>query len=141
MGAILIVCSTTLFSLIILNYKKEQIQGLSSCVSVLNIIKQELKKSSETEKIFIALKESEIKYYNADSNIIKFVSAEDQIKINEIFDMLGKRDLDSQLEAIEDKLIYFEKEKEEFANYYQSHKRLYLAFGILSGIFICVLLM
>ncbi|MCC8074107.1 MAG: stage III sporulation protein AB [Clostridiales bacterium] len=75
-----------------------------------------------------------------DENYSSPLSQNDTMKIRELFSLLGHYDIDSQIKYVEEFSGSFKILKQQYQDYYQSHHRLYIAFSLMGGIFICVLL-
>lgn len=62
-------------------------------------------------------------------------------KINSLFKMLGSADSDSTIEMVNSFKASMEESKNRYLNYFKSHSRLYIAFGIFGGIAVSIVLM
>lgn len=68
------------------------------------------------------------------------LNAQDRHRVSEFLDSIGLYDAEGQQHLADEFTGYFKMLKKQYQDYYNSHYRLYIAFGIFSGILVSVLL-
>ncbi len=137
----MIICSTTLISLIFINYKREQIESIKEILIIINLMKKMLSRGYDTDKITERIKGENLKNFDTENNRVKYIDMGVQDDFIKLFDMLGKTDTESQISVINSALDEYLQIRNEYENYYQSHAKIYIALGVCSGILLCVLIM
>ena len=66
---------------------------------------------------------------------------QDNQKILNLFNSLGMYDIDSQIMIVDEFTGYFKMLNQQYQNYYDKHYKLYIIFGISSGLLLSVILM
>ena len=129
--------------LTVTGYKKNQIKYIDKLVYIGEKILLMLGSTSpETEVIIKNLKNDPYLdgfdfSMNSDNSILP---KEENERSKILFDTLGKYDLDCQINCINEYVGYFKMLKKQYQDYYNSHYKLYLVFGLFGGIFVSVLL-
>lgn len=129
--------------LMAIRYKKYQIEFIDSVIYMGEKILLMLNTTSpETEEIITILKEDDrllkIDFNNFYSSPL---SKKENQMIEEVFKILGRYDINSQVNYINEFIGFFKISKQEYEEYYKNHYKLYAVFGLFSGILICILLM
>ena len=97
----------------------------------------------ETEEIIKLLKSDErLDFFDfsldlKNSPLLK----QDNQKILKLFNSLGMYDIDSQIMIVDEFTGYFKMLNQQYQNYYDKHYKLYIIFGISSGLLLSVILM
>lgn len=124
-------------------YKKRQITYIDTLIYIAQKISIMLNSiTAETQQIMNELKSDEkLKNFDFELSDEKSpLNASENEKVRQMFLSIGKYDLDSQLKLIEEFTGNFKMLKEEYQSHYDSHRKLYIASGLLSGVLIAVLL-
>lgn len=124
-------------------FKKKQIRYIDSLIYIGEKILLMLSSTSpETEDIMKELENDErLKKFDftlKDENSPLPPEENDRSRL--LFNTVGKYDLDCQISYINQYLGYFKMLRQQYQDYYNSHRRLYPVFGLFIGIFISVLL-
>lgn len=124
-------------------YKKRQIKYIEDLLYVSRKISVMLKSiSADTQSIMKSLmSDSRLTEFDfsLDEKLSPLNNNENE-KIRELFYSIGKYDLDSQLRIIDEFEGNFKMLRDEYQSRYDSHKKLYLAVSLLSGVLVAVLL-
>lgn len=124
-------------------YKKRQIEYIDNLLYMSRKITVMLNSiSADTQSIMHSLKnDSRLRDFDFElSEKRSPLSTSDNEKIRELFDSIGKYDLDSQLKIIEEFTGNFKMLKDQYQTHYDSHKKLYISVSLLSGVLAAVLL-
>lgn len=127
----------------IVKYKKEQITFIDDLIymgeKILLLLNSTL---PETDLIINKLSgEKRLSKYDFDD--LKGMSplkSEENEKIDEMFSVLGKYDVDSQISYIEEFNGYYKMLKKEYREYYKTHYKLYIVLSLSVGVVIVLLL-
>lgn len=139
----MIILFSSSLGLMVVRFKKRQLSYIDSLIYIAEKMQLMLSSTSpETEEIMNELKTDErLKNFDfelLDENCPLSPSENDRSKL--LFSTVGKYDIDSQLSYINQYIGYFKMLKQEYQDYYNSHYKLYLVFGLFSGVLISVLL-
>lgn len=139
----MIILFSSSLGLMAVSFKKKQLSYIDSLIYIAQKMQLMLSSTApETEEILSELKKddrlNEFDFELSDKNCPLSSSENDRTKL--LFNTVGKYDLDCQLSYINAYIGYFKMLKQEYQNYYNSHYKLYLVFGLFSGILISVLL-
>lgn len=129
--------------LMAVGFKKRQIKYIDSLIYIGEKILLMLSSTSpETEEIMRELKHDErLKSFDFTlCNENSPLPPEENDRSRLLFNTVGKYDLDCQISYINQYLGYFKMLRQQYQDYYNSHYKLYLVFGLFTGIFIAVLL-
>ncbi len=126
-----------------MRFKKRQIDYIEKLIYIGEKILLMLGSTSpETEEIMRELENDE-RLKNFDLSLSPSTSPL-PIKENErsrlLLSTLGRYELSSQINYINQYLGYFKMLRQQYQDYYNSHYKLYLVFGLFSGVFVSVLL-
>ena len=93
----------------------------------------------ETEEIIKLLKSDErLDFFDFKNSPLL---QQDNQKILNLFNSLGMYDIDSQIMIVDEFTGYFKMLNQQYQNYYDKHYKLYIIFGISSGLLLSVILM
>lgn len=139
----MIILFSSSLGLMAVNFKKRQLNYIDSLIYIAEKMQLMLSSTSpETEEIMRELENDErLKCFDFElhnENCPLTPSENDRTKL--LFNTVGKYDLDCQLNYINQYIGYFKMLKHEYQDYYNSHYKLYLVFGLFSGVLISVLL-
>ncbi|MDE5984108.1 MAG: stage III sporulation protein AB [Eubacterium sp.] len=139
----MIILFSSSLGLMAVKFKKRQLSYIDSLIYIAQKIQLMLSSTSpETDEIMSELKNDDrLKNFDfelLDKNCPLSPTENDRSKL--LFDTVGKYDLDCQLSYIDQYIGYFKMLKQEYQDYYNSHYKLYLVFGLFSGVLISVLL-
>lgn len=97
----------------------------------------------ETEEIIKLLKSDErLDFFDFSLDLKNSpLSQQDDQKILNLFNSLGMYDIDSQIMIVDEFTGYFKMLNQQYQNYYDKHYKLYIIFGISSGLLLSVILM
>lgn len=97
----------------------------------------------ETEEIIKQLKRDErLKDFDFSLDFKNsLLSAQDNQRITELFNAIGMYDIDSQIMIVTEFTGYFKMLNKQYQDYYDKHYKLYIIFGIASGLLLSVILM
>ena len=97
----------------------------------------------ETEEIIKLLKSDErLDFFDFSLDLKNSpLLQQDNQKILNLFNSLGMYDIDSQIMIIDEFTGYFKMLNQQYQNYYDKHYKLYIIFGISSGLLLSVILM
>lgn len=125
------------------SYKKRQIKYIDNLLYIAQKISILLNSiTAETEVILRELKSDErLKNFDFELSDEKspLGAAENEL-VRNLFSSIGKYDLESQLKLIDEFTGTFKMLREEYQSHYDSHRKLYIASGLLSGVLIAVLI-
>ena len=99
--------------------------------------------SPETDEIIRRLKDDErLCEIDFDNGFISSpLDKRENTMLKELFEILGKYDIKSQVNYINEFIGFFKLSRQRYEEYYSSHYKLYLVFGLFSGVLVCILLM
>lgn len=140
---IMIILFSSSLGLMVDNYKKRQIKYIDNLIYIGERISLMLSSTTpETEEIFHQLMNDErLKKFDFDLNVENIpLSTEEYNRIKDFFAALGRYDVDCQLRYINEFIGYYKMLKQQYQEYYASHHKLYIAFGVLSGMVISIFL-
>lgn len=141
-GILMIILFSTCLGVLISSYKREQLRQLNNCIYLLEKVGQELNGSAmSTEKILCSIREDERLKDFKESWRNEYLGSEENSMLFNAYNSLGKSDIQSQLSFFKNTVFYFEDRYKERKNYYETHKKLYLAFGFSGGVLFSVLVM
>lgn len=124
-------------------YKKRQIEYIDDLLYISRKTAILLKSvSADTQSIMKSLKKDS-RLANFDFSLEQKSSPlkeNENEKIRDFFHSMGKYDLDSQLKIIDEFTGNFKMLKDEYQVRYDSHKKLYIAVSLLSGVLVAVIL-
>ena len=97
----------------------------------------------ETEEIIKLLKSDErLDFFDFSLDLKNSpLLQQDNQKILNLFNSLGMYDIDSQIMIVDEFTGYFKMLNQQYQNYYDKHYKLYITFGISSGLLLSVILM
>lgn len=97
----------------------------------------------ETEEIIKMLKNDErLDFFDFSLDLQNSpLSQQDNQKIINLFNSLGMYDIDSQIMIVDEFTGYFKMLNQQYQSYYDKHYKLYIIFGISSGLLLSVILM
>lgn len=124
--------------------KKKQIDYTEGLIYLGNRILLLLKSTMpETEEIIRLLKKDERLIFFDFSLELKNspLSQQDNQKIINLFNSIGMYDIDSQIMIVDEFTGYFKMLNKQYQDYYDKHYKLYIIFGISSGLLLSVILM
>ncbi len=139
----MIILFSSSLGLAVAGFKKKQIKYIDSLIYIAEKILLMLSSiSPETEDIMNELKNDErLKGFDFGlKNENSPLPPEENDRSRLLFNTLGKYDLDCQISYINQYLGYFKMLRQQYQDYYNSHYKLYLVFGVFIGILVSVLL-
>ena len=97
----------------------------------------------ETEEIIKLLKSDErLDFFDFSLELKNSpLSQQDNQKIINLFNSIGMYDIDSQIMIVDEFTGYFKMLNKQYQDYYDRHYKLYIIFGISSGLLLSVILM
>ena len=97
----------------------------------------------ETEEIIKMLKNDErLDFFDFSLDLQNSpLYQQDNQKIINLFNSLGMYDIDSQIMIVDEFTGYFKMLNQQYQSYYDKHYKLYIIFGISSGLLLSVILM
>lgn len=97
----------------------------------------------ETEEIIKQLKRDErLKDFDFSLDFKNSpLSAQDNQRTTDLFNAIGMYDIDSQIMIVTEFTGYFKMLNKQYQDYYDKHYKLYIIFGIASGLLLSVILM
>jgi stage III sporulation protein AB len=128
---------------VIVEHKKEQIKYVDSLIYMGEKILFMLNSTSpETQMIINELKnDSRLKNIDLSFDDDKCpIKTDDNERTLLLFNIIGKYDINSQVTYINQYIGYFKMLRQQYQDNYNRHYKLYIAFGILTGVFIVILL-
>lgn len=138
----------TLFSsclgLMAVKNKRKQIEYTDGLIYLGNRILLLLKSTMpETEEIISLLKRDErLDFFDFSLDFKNSpLSQQDNQKIVSLFNSIGMYDIDSQIMIVNEFTGYFKMLNKQYQDYYDKHYKLYIIFGISSGLLLSVVLM
>lgn len=138
----------TLFSsclgLMAVKNKRKQIEYTDGLIYLGNRILLLLKSTMpETEEIISLLKRDErLDFFDFSLDLKNSpLSQQDNQKIVSLFNSIGMYDIDSQIMIVNEFTGYFKMLNKQYQDYYDKHYKLYIIFGISSGLLLSVVLM
>lgn len=138
----MIILFSSSLGLTAVSIKRKQIEYVESLIYLGNRVMLLLKSTMpETEEIINILKSDSL-LYNLDFDKLTspYLCDSDNQKASAYINEIGKYDVDSQIALTEEFTEYFKLLKKRYQEYFDSHYKLYIALGILSGMAISVLL-
>lgn len=124
--------------------KKKQIDYTEGLIYLGNRILLLLKSTiPETEEIIRLLKKDErLDFFDFSLELKNSpLSQQDNQKIINLFNSIGMYDIDSQIMIVDEFTGYFKMLNKQYQDYYDRHYKLYIIFGISSGLLLSVILM
>lgn len=124
--------------------KKKQIDYTEGLIYLGNRIFLLLKSTMpETEEIIRLLKKDErLNFFDFSLELKNSpLSQQDNQKIINLFNSIGMYDIDSQIMIVDEFTGYFKMLNKQYQDYYDKHYKLYIIFGISSGLLLSVILM
>lgn len=129
--------------LTVMRFKKRQIDYIDSLIYIGEKILLMLGSTSpETEEIMKELENDE-RLNNFDLSLSSSSSPlppKENERSRLLINTVGKYELSAQINYINQYLGYFKMLRQQYQDYYNSHYKLYLVFGLFSGVFVSVLL-
>lgn len=134
---------TTFLGITVISYKKKQIAYIDMLITIGEKVQMLLQNTSpDTAEIINSLK-NDIRLKNFDfelkDNTILLENAE-KGKIRDYFQSIGKYDTETQINLSKEFTAELRLLKEEYQQYLKSHQKLYVAFGLLSGVLFSVIM-
>ena len=137
----------TLFSfslgLTAMRFKKKQIDYIDSLIYIGERILLMLESTSPETDVIIRELENDERLKNFDLTLNGSSSplpSKENERSKTLLSTLGKYELEAQINYINQYLGYFKMLRQQYQDYYNSHYKLYLAFGLFSGVLVSVLL-
>lgn len=137
----------TLFSfslgLTVMRFKKKQIDYIDSLIYIGERILLMLESTSPETDVIIRELENDERLKNFDLTLNGSSSplpSKENERSKTLLSTLGKYELETQINYINQYLGYFKMLRQQYQDYYNSHYKLYLAFGLFSGVLVSVLL-
>lgn len=127
----------------IVKYKKEQIRFIDDLIYMGEEILLLLNSTLPETDVIINKLSGEKRLSKYDFDDLKGMSplkSEENEKIDEMFSVLGKYDVDSQISYIEEFNGYYKMLKNEYREYYKTHYKLYIVLSLSVGVVIVLLL-
>ena len=127
----------------IVKYKKEQITFIDDLIYMGEEILLLLNSTLPETDVIINKLSGEKRLSKYDFDDLKGMSplkSEENEKIDEMFSVLGKYDVDSQISYIEEFNGYYKMLKNEYREYYKTHYKLYIVLSLSVGVVIVLLL-
>lgn len=124
--------------------KRKQIEYTDGLVYLGSRISLLLKSTMpETEEIIKQLRNDErLEFFDFSLELKNSpLSSQDNQKIINLFNSIGMYDVDSQLMIVDEFTGYFKMLNKQYQDYYDKHYKLYIIFGISSGLLLSVILM
>lgn len=124
--------------------KRKQIDYTEGLIYLGNRILLLLKSTMpETEEIIRLLKKDErLDFFDFNLELKNSpLSQQDNQKIVNLFNSIGMYDIDSQIMIVDEFTGYFKMLNKQYQDYYDRHYKLYIIFGISSGLLLSVILM
>ncbi len=138
----MIIIFSTSLGIMTAMYKKRQIEYLGDLIYICEKINLMLKSTTpETQQIMRELKtDSRLEFFDftLEKSVLPLPENE-TARVESLFDLIGKYDTESQIKMISEYSGHFKMLEDEYKAHYSSHCRLYLAAGLLSGVFVAVL--
>lgn len=137
----MIILFTSSIGLMISGYKKKQIDYIEKLIYISERIILLLESTSpDTEEIMLILqKDSHLEGFEFNTSNSPLADKENR-KIDELFEFVGRYDCESQIKVLDEFSGYFKILKQEYQQHYTEHKKLYIMFGIFTGLFVSILL-
>lgn len=124
-------------------FKRRQIRYIDSLIYIGEKILMMLSSTSpETEAIMADLR-ADPRLKNFDFSLKNENSPlppEENDRSRLLFNTVGKYDVDCQISYINQYLGYFKMLRKQYQDYYNKHRKLYIVFGLFSGVLVSVLL-
>ncbi len=142
-GIIMIIFFSSSLGIMVDCYKKRQIKYIDNLIYIGGRISLMMSSiNPETSDILNELKSDErLKNFDFDLNIENTpLPLAEYERIKNLYNIIGKYDVDCQLKYIEEFVGYFKMLKQQYQEYYEKHHKLYIAFGVLTGIVISIFL-
>lgn len=139
----MIILFSSSLGLMAVKRKKEQLEYVKTLIYMGSRILILLKSTMpETDEIMRILKNDEAlaKFDFTSDDTKNRLNPEDRGKVTNLFNSIGRYDIESQIYITEEFTEYFKLKKEQYQEYYNEHYRLYLVFGVFSGVIAAVLL-
>lgn len=124
--------------------KRKQIEYTDGLVYLGSRISLLLKSTMpETEEIIKQLRNDErLEFFDFSLELKNSpLSSQDNQRIINLFNSIGMYDVDSQLMIVDEFTGYFKMLNKQYQDYYDKHYKLYIIFGISSGLLLSVILM
>lgn len=124
-------------------FKRRQISYIDSLIYIGEKILMMLSSTSpETEAIMEDLKaDPRLKHFDFTlKNENSPLPPEENDRSRLLFNTVGKYDVDCQISYINQYLGYFKMLRKQYQDYYNKHHKLYIVFGLFSGVLVSVLL-
>lgn len=139
----MIILFSSSLGLTAVNSKKKQIEYIDMLIYLGNRISLLLGSTMpDTQEIISILKnDSRLNGFDFSLNQAKMpLNPCDREKIINLFNSIGMYDADTQILIANEFTGYFKMLKKQYQDYYDTHYRLYIIFGLFSGIMVSVLL-
>ena len=124
-------------------FKRRQITYIDSLIYIgEKILMMLCSTSPETEAIMADLKaDPRLKHFDFTlKNENSPLPPEENDRSRLLFNTVGKYDVDCQISYINQYLGYFKMLRKQYQDYYNKHHKLYIVFGLFSGVLVSVLL-
>lgn len=134
---------TTFLGITVISYKKKQIAYIDMLITIGEKVQMLLQNTSpDTAEIINSLKnDNRLKKFDFElkDNTILLENAE-KGKVRNYFQSIGKYDTETQINLSKEFTAELRLLKEEYQQYLKSHQKLYVAFGLLSGVLFSVIM-
>lgn len=134
---------TTFLGITVISYKKKQIAYIDMLITIGEKVQMLLQNTSpDTAEIINSLKnDNRLKKFDFElkDNTILLENAE-KGKVRNYFQSIGKYDTETQINLSNEFTAELRLLKEEYQQYLKSHQKLYVAFGLLSGVLFSVIM-
>ncbi|MCM1285654.1 MAG: stage III sporulation protein AB [Acetobacter sp.] len=134
---------TTFLGITIVSYKKKQIAYIDMLIAIGDKVQMLLKNTSpDTTELLSRLKSDErLKHFDFELNDNSILLENDaKSKVKEFFYSIGRYDIETQINLSKEFTAELRLLKEEYQQYLKSHQKLYVAFGLLSGVLFSVII-
>lgn len=126
-----------------MRFKKRQIDYIDSLIYIGEKILLMLGSTSPETEVIMRELENDERLKNFDLSLNSSSSplpSKENDRSKMLLSTVGKYDLDAQINYINQYLGYFKMLRQQYQDYYNTHYKLYLAFGLFSGVLVSVLL-
>ena len=126
-----------------MRFKKRQIDYIDSLIYIGEKILLMLGSTSPETEVIMRELENDERLKNFDLTLNSSSSplpSKENERSKMLLNTVGKYDLDAQINYINQYLGYFKMLRQQYQDYYNTHYKLYLAFGLFSGVLVSVLL-
>ncbi|MCH5320382.1 MAG: hypothetical protein J1E36_01370 [Eubacterium sp.] len=142
-GMVMIILFSFSLGLTAMRFKKRQIDYIDSLIYIGEKILLMLGSTSPETEVIMRELENDERLKNFDLSLNSSSSplpSKENDRSKMLLSTVGKYDLDAQINYINQYLGYFKMLRQQYQDYYNTHYKLYLAFGLFSGVLVSVLL-